>query len=101
MVMYSIYNIEKLENLIHILHYMHNSTMEIEKLFAGQLNTVYTWYINTPDTQHYAMDSLLYLRTIRDKYIQMYKEFISLLCIHTKAIRIWQKDICLSHLSHQ
>ena len=32
--------------------------------------------------------SLLYLRTVRDKYIQMYKEFITQLHIHTKAIRI-------------
>ena len=38
--------------------------------------------------QHYA---LLYLRTIRDKYIQLYKEFITQLNIHAKAIRILAK----------
>ena len=43
MVMYGIYNAETLENLIHTEHSVHNSTMEIEKLFAGQLNTAYTW----------------------------------------------------------
>ena len=36
---------------------------------------------NAPGTQHYEIDSLLYLRTIRDKYIQMYKEFITQLHI--------------------
>ena len=70
---------------------MHSSTMEINKLFVGQLNTAYTWYINTPDTHHYAIESLFYVRTIIDKYIQMYREFITRLCIHAKAIRILAK----------
>ena len=52
---------------------LHNFTTEIETLFAGELNTAYTWYINKPNTQEYAIGSLLYLRTVRDKYIQMYK----------------------------
>ena len=42
-------------------------------------------------TQEYARDSLVYLRTVRDKYIQMYKEFITQLCIHIKAVRILAK----------
>ena len=42
MVMYGIYNTETLDDLIHTFHCMHNSTMEIEKLHAGQLNTAYT-----------------------------------------------------------
>ena len=70
---------------------MHNSTTEIETLFAGELNTAYTWYSNAPNTQEYAIDSLLYLRTVRDKYIQIYKEFITQLHIHTKAIRFLAK----------
>ena len=89
--MYSIYNAETLENLIHTVHHMHNSTMEIERLFVGQINKAYTWYINEPNTQGSAIESLLYLRTIKDKYIQMYKEFISQLCIHVKTIRILAK----------
>ena len=91
MVIYGIYNAEILESLIHTVHYMHNSMMEIVTLFAGQLNMAYTWYINTPGTQHYAIDSLLHLIIIRDKNIQMYKEFITQLCIHAKAIRILAK----------
>ena len=92
MVMYRVYNAETLENLINTVHSMHNSTTEIERLFAGGPNAVYTWYINTPNTKEYAIDSLLYLRTVRDKYIQMYKEFITQLHIHTKAIRILAKS---------
>ena len=86
MVMHGIYNTETLESLIHTVHHMHNSEMEIVKLFAGQLNTAYAWYINVPGTQDYVIDSLLYLRTIRDKYIQMYREFITMLHIYAKAI---------------
>ena len=41
--------------------------------------------------QHYAINSMLYLRTIKDKYIEMYSKFISQLhnicaTIHATAI---------------
>ena len=70
---------------------MDNITTPNEELFAGQLNAAYTWYINTDSTtgiQHYAINSLLYLRTIKEKHIQMYKEFIMHLHMYAKAIRI-------------
>ena len=60
-VMYGVYNAETLENLINTGYSMHNSTTEIERLFAGEFNAAYTWCINTPDTQEYTIDSLLYL----------------------------------------
>ena len=41
--------------------------------------------------QEFTIELLLYLRTIRDKYIKIYKECISQLCIHMKAIRIVTK----------
>ena len=87
-VMCGTYNGETLENLINTVHSMHNYTTEIEKLFVGELNTAYTWYFSTPNMQEYAIDSLLYLRTVRDKYIQMYKEFITQPYVYAKAIRI-------------
>ena len=62
MVMYGIYNAETLENLIHTVHSMHNSTTQIERLFAGELNAAYRWYINPSNTQEYAIDSLLYFK---------------------------------------
>ena len=92
LVMYGNNNAETLANLTHTAHHMHNSTMEIEKFFVGQLNTTYTWYINALGMQHYAIDYLLYLQTINNKYIQMYKEFKTQLCIPAKAIRILAKD---------
>ena len=41
--------------------------------------------------QHYAINSMLYMRTIKDKYIGLYNEFISQLHIYAKAIRILAK----------
>ena len=41
--------------------------------------------------QHYAVNSILYLRTIKDKYIEIYNKFISQLHIYTKAVRILAK----------
>ena len=44
-----------LENLIHTVHSIHNSTTEIERLFAGELNAANTWYINAPKTKEYVI----------------------------------------------
>ena len=41
--------------------------------------------------QHYAINSMLYLRTIKDKYIEMHNEFIWQLYKYAKAIRILAK----------
>ena len=62
-----------------------------EKLFAGQITQAYEYYSQMHGDhgiQHYAINSMLYLRMIKDKYIEMYKEFISQLHIYAKAIRI-------------
>ena len=70
-VIYGIYNAETLEKLIDTVHHMGNITPPNEKVFTRQLNTAYMWYINihgTQDIQHYAINSLIYLRIIREKY---------------------------------
>ena len=41
--------------------------------------------------QHYAINSMLYLRMIKDKYIELYNAFISQLHNYAKAIRILAK----------
>ena len=41
--------------------------------------------------QHYAINSMLNLKTIKGKYIKMYNEFISHLQNYTKVIRILAK----------
>ena len=62
-----------------------------EKLFAGQITQAYEYYSQMHGdhgTHHYAINSMLYLRMIKDKYIEMYNEFISYLHNYSKAIRI-------------
>ena len=43
------------------------------------------------EIQHYAIYSMLYLRTIKDKYIEMYNEFTLQVHKYAKAIRILAK----------
>ena len=46
---------------------------------------------NACGIKHYAISSLLYLCTIKDKYIAIHHEFISQLRIYAKAVRILAK----------
>ena len=41
--------------------------------------------------QQYAINSLLFLRIIQDKYLSMYRELITQLCIYVSPIRILAK----------
>ena len=56
---------------------MHNTNTWNEKLFAGKLTEWYNWYLPKDSISNYAINYLLYLRMIREKYIHMYEAFIS------------------------
>ena len=65
-----------------------------ESLFAGQMTKAYEYYSQMHrdcSIQHHSITSMLYLRTIKDKYIEMYNKFISQLHNYVKAIRILAK----------
>ena len=74
MLMYGIYNAETLEKLINTVHHIHNTTSSHEKLFAGQQSSLRfkSLYVNALGLQHYSITSLLYLRTVQDKYVSLY-----------------------------
>ena len=93
MLMYGVYNVETLAKLITTVHNIHNTTSSHERLFAGQHNpSIFTTlYAHFLGLHHYSINSLLYLRTIQDKYIALYKEFITQLHICASAIRILVK----------
>ena len=76
MVMGRISNAETLEILIDTVHHRHNVITPNEKLFTGGLNTAYMCYENKQGIQHYVINSLLYLRMVREKYVKMYDRFI-------------------------
>ena len=90
MLMYSIYNAETLEKLITTVHNMHNTTSAHERLFVGQHSpSVFrTLYAHSLGLHQYSINLLLYLRTIQDKYIALFRELITHLHIYASAIRI-------------
>ena len=93
MLMYGIYNAETLEKLINTVHEIHNVTSSHEKLFAGEHNPSLfrMLYMDALGIQQYAINSLLFLRIIQDKYISLYRELIAQLHIYVSAIRILAK----------
>ena len=46
------------------------------------------WYLTMDANGHYAINSLLYVRMLREKYVKKYEEFINQLHMYAKAIRI-------------
>ena len=74
MPMYGVYNAETLEKLTDTVHHIHNTISSHERLFTGQQSslTLKSLYANTPGLQHYSINSLLYLRTVQDKYMLSY-----------------------------
>ena len=83
------FTMQKQKKLINAIYHIHNFTSPIEKSFAGQFSTVLLppIYANVLGIQHYSINSLLYLKTVKEKYVLMYKEFIAQLHIYTTAIR--------------
>ena len=65
----------------------------MKKLFAGEHNPSLfrMLYADALGIQQYAINSLLFLRIIQDKYISLYRELITQLCIYVSAIRILAK----------
>ena len=70
---------------------MHNITTWNEKLFVGKLSNWYQWYLSKDGVSHYAINSLLYITTMREKYVRMYEKFISQLQMYVNAIRVHLK----------
>ena len=92
--MFGIYNAETLEKFVKTFCVLHDCQLMYESLFASQAAVVYESYLQMHGAcgiQHYAVNSMLYLHTIKEKYIEIYNEFISQLCIYVKAIRILAK----------
>ena len=99
MLMYGIYNAETLEKLINTLHDIYNVTSSHEKLFAGEHNPSLfrMLYTDALGIQQYAINSLLFLRIIQDKYISLYRELITPFCIYMSQLSEYlQKDIYLT-----
>ena len=76
MVMYGIYNAENLEKLLTTVHQMHNITTPNVRLFASKFGSLFICYLTKDGVDHYAISTVLYLRTLRVKYVIIYEEVI-------------------------
>ena len=93
MLMYGVYNAEMLEKLINTVHNICNTTSLNQKLFVGEQSslTLRSLYASSLCLHHYSINSLLYLRTVQDKYTALYRELITQLQIYPTSIRILAK----------
>ena len=90
-IMYGVYNVDMLEKLIQMVHKMNNRSIWYERLYAGHVNKLFEMYSASQDANYYAIHSLLYLRTIQEKYIKIYERFVIQLKEYLHAIRILSK----------
>ena len=89
MIMYGIYNM--LTALVKTVQNMKNITTWNEKTLAGKLNQLNQYYSNEEGMHIFAINSMLFLTTVREKYVKMYERFIEELKTYSKAIRILSK----------
>ena len=91
MIMYGVYNSDTLTHLIDTVHRMQNFTTWNEKTFAGKLHDWMEIYSQDEGLHNYAINSVLFLTTVREKYVKMYKRFIEELKLYSNTIRVLSK----------
>ena len=91
MIMYGVYNSNTLKDLMDTVHRMQNFTTWNEKTFAGRLHDWMELYSHNEGVHHYAINSVLFLTMVREKYVNMYERFIEELKLYSKAIRVLSK----------
>ena len=104
MIMYGVYNVDTLEKLIQMVHKMNTKAVWFERLYARHVNKWFEMYLSSQGANYYAIHSLLYLRTIQEKYIKMYERFVDRLKGNLQAKRNFVKRIyypyCSCHLQN-
>ena len=91
MIMYGVYNSDTLKDLIDTVHRMQNFTTWNERTFAGRLHDWMELYSRDEGVRNYAINSILFLTTVREKYVRMYERFLEELKLYSRAIRILSK----------
>ena len=70
---------------------MHNTTTWRERTFAGKRNQWFELYFHQDGIGHYAINSILFLTTVREKYVRKYERFFGTIENYAKGIRILSK----------
>ena len=91
MIMYGVYNSDTLTDLIDTVHIMQNFTTWNEKIFAGKLHNWMELYSQDEGIHNYAINSVLFLTMVREKYVKMYERFIEELKLYSRVIRVLSK----------
>ena len=91
MIMYGVYNVDTLEKLIQMVHKMNEKMIWFEDLYTGQMKDWNGMYSFSQGMNYYAINSLLYLRAVQEKYVKMYERFMNQLKDYSKAIRVLSK----------
>ena len=91
MIMYVIYSSDTVTDLIDTVHRMQNFTTWNEKTFAGKLHDWMEIYSQDEGVCNYAINSVLFLTTVREKYVKMYERFIEEIKLYSKEIRVLSK----------
>ena len=91
MIIYGIDNSDTLEQLTQTVYRMHNMTTWNEKLFAGKIHAWFQRYLSKDGVGQYAINSLLFLTMIKERYVRMYEWFVDQLKMHARVIRILLK----------
>ena len=92
MIMYVKYNLDILMELVTMVHQMQNVTTWKEQIFVSEMNDWLKHKLeNICSEFDYSMDTVLFLTTVKEKYVKMYEKFINELRSYLKAIRILSK----------
>ena len=92
MIMYSKYNSDMLMDVINTVHHMQNLTSWKEKMFVGKMTEWLKKELAKSKNEYsYSVDTILFLTTVREKYVKMYERFIAELKSYSKAIRVLSK----------
>ena len=70
---------------------MQNFTAWNEKTFAGKLHDWMEIYAQDEGVHNYAIHSVLFLTTVREKHVKMYERLIKELKLYSKVIRVLSK----------
>ena len=87
--MYDKYNSDALMDLINTVHHMQNLTSWKKKMFVGKMTEwVKKELAKSKNEYSYSVDTILFLTTVREKYVKMYERFIAEFRSYSKVIRI-------------
>ena len=92
MIMYGKYSSDTLMELVNMVYQKQNVTTWKEKIFVSEMNNWLKRKLEDICSEFdYSMHAVLFLTTVKEKYVKMYEKFINELKSYLKAIRILSK----------